>query len=57
MLAVVTHKTRYSDNNGKMTTIVFGLGNAITINTIINLSTFKRWESVLNVDANLPTYK
>ena len=48
---VVTYKTRYHDKNGKMITLSFGLGEAISINTIIGLSTFRGWK-IVYVDDN-----
>ena len=49
---IVTYKTRYTDVNGKMLTISFGLGDSISVNTIIGLPTFRAWELVLNLSSN-----
>ena len=43
--AVVTYKTRYTDNDGKPVTLSFGLGKAIKVNAIIGLPTFKSVEN------------
>ena len=45
---IVTYMTRYTDSNGKMITVSFGLGDSISVNAIIGLPTFRAWELVLD---------
>ena len=55
--AIVTYKTRYTDVNGKMITISFGLGDSISVNAIIGLPTFRAWEFVLDLSADCVSSK
>lgn len=47
--AAVTYKMRCVDATGKMIALSFGLGDAISVNAIIGLPTFKEWKLVLDV--------
>ena len=51
LTAIVTYKTRYTDN-GKIITISFGLGESISVYTIIGIPTFKACELVLDLSAD-----
>ena len=57
LTAIVTYKTRYVDSEGKNMTLSFGLGEAIKVNAIIGLPTFKEWKLVLDLDENRLTSK
>ena len=49
-MAVVTYKTLYHDKGENMMTLYFGLGEAISVNAIIGLPTFREWTTILDVD-------
>ena len=55
--AVVTYKTRYHNAAGKVVTLSFGIGKAITVNANIGLPTFREWSLVLDVSENRVTSK
>ena len=55
--AVVTYKTRYTDVNGDMMLLSFGLGEAISVNAIIGLPTLRSWKMILDVGENKATSK
>ena len=55
LTAVVTYKTRYTDNYGKPITLSFGLGKAIKMNAIIGLPIFKQWKIILDLNTNRAT--
>ena len=57
LTAVVTYKTRYCDQSGKMITISFGLGESVSVNAIIGLPTLKELKMVLDVDSGIATSK
>ena len=57
LIAVVTYKTRYTDNYGKPITLSFGLGKVIKVNAILVLPTFKQWKIILDLDTNRTTSK
>ena len=49
---IFTYKTSYIDGNGKIITISFVLGDAMSVNAIIGLPTFNAWELVLDLSAD-----
>ena len=49
LTAVVTYKTRYHGNDDQPLLLSFGLGDAIAVNEIIGLPTFRDWKFVLDV--------
>ena len=55
--AVMTYKTRYKKSDGNMTTISFSLGEAIKVNAILGLPTFRDLKLMLDVDAYRVTSK
>jgi len=57
LTAVVTYKTRYTENYSKPIALSFGLGKAIKVNAIISLPTFKQWKIILDLDTNRATSK
>ena len=57
LTAVVTYKTRYVDTAGAPVELSFGLGQAIKVNAIIGLPTFKTWKLILDLEANRATSK
>ena len=57
LTAVVTYKTRYTDNYSKPITLSFGFGKAIKVNAIIGLPIFKQWKIILDLDTNRATSK
>ena len=57
LTAVVTYKTRCTDNYGKHITLSFGLGKAIKVNAIIGLPISKHSKIILDLDTNRVTSK
>ena len=57
LTVVVTYKTRYHTSNGEKITLSFGLGEAIKVNTMLGLPTFRALKLVLDVDDAKVTYK
>ena len=54
---IVTYKTQYKKTDGTMMRISFGIGEAIKVNTIPGLPTFRTLKLVLYIDASRVTSK
>ena len=46
---VVTYHTNYIGENGKQSLLPIGIGNGVSVNTLIGLPTFFSWKIVLDV--------
>ena len=57
LLAVVAYKIRYHTAAGKTVILSFDLGEAITVDAIKGLPTFREWSLVLDVSENRVTSK
>ena len=47
LTVVVTYCTRYIGENGKQALLPIGLGNILSVNTLLGLPTFISWKIVL----------
>jgi hypothetical protein len=52
LTAIVRYNTRYVDTKGQPITISFGLGEGITVNSIIGLPTLRHWKMNLCLSDN-----
>ena len=52
LIAVVTYRTPYIDQKGKPVTLSFGLGENVSVRTIIGLPTLKAWKGVIDFVQN-----
>ena len=52
LTAVVAYKIRYTNNDKQIWPFHLALGQAVKVNSIIGLPTFKEWKLILDLDAN-----